>query len=204
MLVIIWELIKYYNILHKFQCICFIWNKMHLAFRFALGSYPNLIGFWKGLLRTEIKFAIGSVRLVATTNLKMASVHPHYLFNFVWTLFVLFTFIDYTCALFLLWKSHRGQMECLFRAPREGYEWRVGFWGSSHGLTCLTPMGCSDALDELQLKRYCCRRMVLTHVDLIEKLLHYNRAFVVSVVCPRLTNFCLLIAMERTKDKTQF
>lgn len=28
-----------------------------------------------------------------------------------------------------------------------------------------------DAMDELGLKRYCCRRMVLTHVDLIEKLL---------------------------------
>ncbi|ORY54035.1 MGC146599 protein-like protein, partial [Neocallimastix californiae] len=30
-----------------------------------------------------------------------------------------------------------------------------------------------QALDALGLKRYCCRRMVLTHVDLIEKLLFY-------------------------------
>lgn len=33
----------------------------------------------------------------------------------------------------------------------------------------------SDALKELGLVRYCCRRMILTHVDLIIKLLNYNR-----------------------------
>ena len=32
---------------------------------------------------------------------------------------------------------------------------------------------CSDALDAMGLKRYCCRRMLLGHVDLIEKLLNY-------------------------------
>ncbi|KAH3757747.1 DNA-directed RNA polymerases I, II, and III subunit RPABC5 [Pelomyxa schiedti] len=31
-----------------------------------------------------------------------------------------------------------------------------------------------EALDVLQLKRYCCRRMLLTHVSLIEKLLNYS------------------------------
>ena len=29
----------------------------------------------------------------------------------------------------------------------------------------------SDAMDQLGCKRYCCRRMIMTHVDLIEKLL---------------------------------
>lgn len=29
-------------------------------------------------------------------------------------------------------------------------------------------------MDALGLKRYCCRRMLLTHVDLIEKLLRYG------------------------------
>ena len=29
-------------------------------------------------------------------------------------------------------------------------------------------------MDELGLRRYCCRRMVFTHVDLITKLVDYN------------------------------
>ena len=31
----------------------------------------------------------------------------------------------------------------------------------------------SEAMDILGLKRYCCRRMLMTHVDLIEKLLRW-------------------------------
>lgn len=35
----------------------------------------------------------------------------------------------------------------------------------------------SDALNELGLMRYCCRRMLLTHVDLMTRLLNYNSEF---------------------------
>ena len=61
---------------------------------------------------------------------------------------------------------------------------------------------CSEALTELQLKRYCCRRMVLTHVDLIEKLLQYNRTlFTFYHLVLSLTVF---EANERSKSKQDY
>lgn len=43
----------------------------------------------------------------------------------------------------------------------------IGIYWTGQDLTGLF----RDALDQLGCKRYCCRRMVMTHVDLIEKLL---------------------------------
>jgi DNA-directed RNA polymerase I, II, and III subunit RPABC5 len=33
-----------------------------------------------------------------------------------------------------------------------------------------------DALNQLNLHRYCCRRMLLTHVEIIDKLLIFDRS----------------------------
>ena len=55
----------------------------------------------------------------------------------------------------------------------------------------------SEALDTLGLRRYCCRRMLLSHVDLIEKILLYNSKKFLFL------NFLPIFYIVYEKSKTQ-
>lgn len=61
-----------------------------------------------------------------------------------------------------LWERY---LELLGQDIKDGYALSCSFQGDGK----LTRN--SDAMDQLGLNRYCCRRMLMTHVDLIEKLL---------------------------------
>ena len=50
----------------------------------------------------------------------------------------------------------------------------IGNKYESYTKLLMDDVGPGEAMDRLGLKRYCCRRMVLTHVDLIDKLLAYH------------------------------
>lgn len=45
----------------------------------------------------------------------------------------------------------------------------------------LTILANSEAMDQVGAKRYCCRRMLMTHVDLIEKLLQCVFSLIVLI-----------------------
>jgi DNA-directed RNA polymerase I, II, and III subunit RPABC5 len=54
-------------------------------------------------------------------------------------------------------------------------------------------------MDELGLKRYCCRRMIMTHVDLIEKLLKYDPISRIQHITRFLTQMLGTLLMDETR-----
>jgi DNA-directed RNA polymerase I, II, and III subunit RPABC5 len=59
-------------------------------------------------------------------------------------------------------------------APAAARPQVIGNKYESYTKMLMDDVGPGEAMDRLGLKRYCCRRMVLTHVDLIDKLLAYH------------------------------
>ena len=55
-------------------------------------------------------------------------------------------------------------------------------------------------MDKLGCKRYCCRRMIMTHVDLIEKLLKYETDLSIHVSYSSTIRYN---PSERDKSKAQ-
>ena len=59
-------------------------------------------------------------------------------------------------------------IRCVTCGKVVGNKWKPYLEYLENGLTE------KEALDNLGLVRYCCRRMVLTHVDLVPKLVKYS------------------------------
>jgi len=54
-------------------------------------------------------------------------------------------------------------------------------------------------MDQLGCRRYCCRRMIMTHVDLIEKLLRYVREATLQLVLPGIGCWCHIVTIPPRK-----